>query len=139
MKDFSDDVTGRFCWIDLAATDVAAAKRFYGGVFGWTFSETHANGGSFTRVHAHGQDVGSLYQLSRSHLEGGVPSHWTPYVRVDHVAQAAQRVSEYGGAIIVPPFVVQDFARIALVQDAVGALVGILEPLQAANEGLSHG
>jgi hypothetical protein len=28
MKDFSDGVTGRFCWIDLAATDDAAAKRF---------------------------------------------------------------------------------------------------------------
>lgn len=139
MKGFSNRGTGDFCWIDLAATDAAAAKRFYAEVFGWTFSEIHANGGSFTEFRAHGQDVGSLYQLRRSHLEAGVLSHWTPYIRVDHVAHAAQRGTECGGAVIVPPFDVQDFARIALLQDAVGALVGILEPLQGANGGLSHG
>lgn len=129
----------RFCWLDLAATDAAAAKRFYGRAFGWTSSETRANGGSFTRLHAGGQDVGSLYQLTQSHLEAGVPSHWTPYVLVDHADQAAQRVSACGGTVIVPPFLVQDFARIALFQDAVGALVGMWEPLRTAKGALDHG
>ncbi len=27
---------GTFCWADLATTDLAAAKAFYGGLFGWT-------------------------------------------------------------------------------------------------------
>jgi uncharacterized protein len=26
-------------WLDLATTDVAAAKAFYGGLFGWEFTE----------------------------------------------------------------------------------------------------
>jgi len=32
--------TGRFVWHDLMTKDVAAAKRFYGGLFGWQFENT---------------------------------------------------------------------------------------------------
>jgi len=30
-------LTGEFVWYDLITSDVAAAKRFYGGLFGWEF------------------------------------------------------------------------------------------------------
>jgi predicted enzyme related to lactoylglutathione lyase len=26
---------GNFCWFELATSDQAAAKKFYGGLFGW--------------------------------------------------------------------------------------------------------
>ncbi len=26
---------GVFCWAELGTTDIAAAKAFYGGLFGW--------------------------------------------------------------------------------------------------------
>ena len=139
MIDFAHVGKGCFCWLDLAATDAAAAKHFYGRAFGWTSSETRANGGSFTRLHAGDQVVGSLYQLTRPHLTGGVPSHWTPYVLVDHVDRAAQRISVCGGTVIVQPFVVQDVARIALFEDAVGALVGLWESFPAAKGAFNHG
>ena len=28
---------GTPCWVDLGVDDIAQAKAFYGGVFGWTF------------------------------------------------------------------------------------------------------
>src|SRR5882757_2112535 len=96
---------GQFCWVDLAASDADAAKGFYGEMFGWTSSEQAANGGSFTRLRRSGQDVGSVYQLSARHRENGVPSHWTPYVRVDDVEAAAQRAVSLGGEVVVRPFV----------------------------------
>ena len=65
MVNFGKASAGRFCWVDLAATDAARAKAFYGQLFGWTASEHPANGGSFTRMRLSGQDVGSLYQLNR--------------------------------------------------------------------------
>jgi len=49
---------GRFCWLDLAATDADSAKNFYEKLFGWTSHEQPANGGSFTRLRLSGQDVG---------------------------------------------------------------------------------
>jgi len=120
---------GAFCWLDLAASDAAVAKQFYAQAFGWDFSDQRANGGRFTRCRVGGQDVGSLYQLKRAQLEHGVPSHWTPYIRVEHVDAAAHRIATLGGRLVVAPFSVEGTARIALIEDAVGALVGLWEPL----------
>ena len=130
---------GRFCWVDLAATDAARAKAFYSQLFGWTSREQPANGGSFTRMRLSGQDVGSLYQLSRDHLDRGVPSHWTPYIRVDDAGDAARRAATFGGKVIVRPFEVSGVARIALIQDSVGAHVGLWEPIEANVHEVAHG
>jgi predicted enzyme related to lactoylglutathione lyase len=119
--------TGRFCWVDLAATEVEKAKVFYGRLFRWSFHDQPANGGSFTRLRLADQDVGSLYQLDRGHLARGVPSHWTPYVQVDDVDDAAQRAVLLGGQVLVRPFEVTGIARIALILDSVGAPVGLWE------------
>jgi uncharacterized protein len=120
---------GQFCWVDLAASDADAAKALYGRLFGWAPGEQAANGGSFTRLRQSGQDVASVYQLSARHLENGVPSHWTPYLRVDDADAVVQRAVALGGEVIVRPFVVDGTARIALILDCVGAHVGLWEPI----------
>jgi predicted enzyme related to lactoylglutathione lyase len=114
-----------FCWLDLAATDATEARAFYAAAFGWDFVEQPANGGVFTRCRAGGRDVASLYALRRAERERGVPSHWTPYLCVADVDAAARRVADCGGRVLVRPFAVDGMARIALVADAVGALVGL--------------
>ena len=119
---------GTFCWLDLAASDAVRARTFYAQAFGWTFHEQHANGGHFTRCRCGGQDLGSLYQLRQAQLERGVPSHWTPYILVESAAAAACRVAKWGGRLVVAPFDVPGTARIALIEDTVGALVGLWEP-----------
>ena len=138
---------GAFCWLDLAARDAGLARRFYARAFGWRFEEQQANGGVFTRCRLggrHGIDVGSLYQLQRADVARGVPSHWTPYLRVASADASARRVAELGGRVVVAPFDVQGVARIALVEDAVGALVGLWQaqaesPYAALNSGTVAG
>src|SRR5262245_55057203 len=124
MVDLGNRAVGQFCWVDLAATDAERAKDFYRQVFGWTPCEQPANGGSFARMRLSDQDVGSIYQLKRAHRDRGVPSHWTPYVRVDDVNNSAQRIVSRGGKVIVRPFVVSGIAQIALILDSVGAQLG---------------
>ena len=119
--------SGRFIWHDLAAADPAAALDFYGAVFGWTANVQRANGGSFVRLQSGGHDVGSMYALSRREREHGVPSHWTPYVRVDRIDETVRRVEVAGGTVLVQPFDVEGAARIALIADAVGAVLGLSE------------
>ena len=119
----------RFCWLDLAASDMAAAMAFYAQAFGWSFETQHANGGRFMRCRVGAHDVGSLYPLKRVQLERGVPSHWTPYVRVDDVDAAAQRITLLGGRVLVVPFDVELTARIAVIEDSVGAVLGLWQPL----------
>ena len=36
---------GTFCWVDLATTDPAAAKTFYGDLFGWEAVDMPIPGG----------------------------------------------------------------------------------------------
>lgn len=125
MPDLHTVRPGAFCWLDLAARDAVLAKQFYAQAFGWTFRDQHALGGHFTRASIGRHDVGSLYQLKQAQLAHGVPSHWTPYIRVDHVETTVQRAVAGGGRLIVAPFDVPGVARIALIEDAVGALVGL--------------
>jgi uncharacterized protein len=122
---------GAFCWLDLAASNADVAMAFYSQVFGWRFEPQRANGGRFTRCRVGERDVGSLYPLKRAQLERGVPSHWTPYVRVEDVDALAPRIAPLGGRVLVAPFEVERTARIALIEDAVGAVVGLWQPLRS--------
>jgi uncharacterized protein len=130
---------GRFCWLDLAATDADNAKTFYRNLFGWTSYEQLANGGSFTRLRLSDYDVGSIYQLKETLLDNGITSHWTPYVRVNNIDHAAERATQFGGTVVVDPFLVSGVARIALILDSVGAVVGLWEPIATKTKANGHG
>jgi predicted enzyme related to lactoylglutathione lyase len=139
MIDLRGAVTGRFCWVDLAASDARRATTFYTNVFGWSAREEIVNGGAFTRLRLSGQNVGSLYQLERMHIERGVPSHWTPYILVDDADETVRRVARHGGKVLVNPFDMPGIARIALILDSISAVVGLWQPLEAHNEEHRHG
>lgn len=128
-----DALPRHFGWVDLAATDVGAAAGFYAGAFGWSARQERVAGGTIIRFRHEGRDVASAYQLRQRHLAAGVPSHWTPYLRVTTLAQAIGRITACGGRVIVPPLAASDRVRIALVQDVVGALVGLRQE-DAAHE-----
>jgi predicted enzyme related to lactoylglutathione lyase len=131
MVQINSPKPGQFCWLDLAAADALGAKLFYREMFDWAAHDQTANGGVFTRLALHGADVGSVYQLSQAYLERGAASHWTPYVRVADAEASVRRAVALGGEVFVEPFTVDGFARIALIADAVGAPVGLWEPLKA--------
>lgn len=120
---------GSFIWHDLAAADTAAAVDFYRAVFGWTAVTEYANGGRFIRLRSDGHDVGSMYALSRREREHGVPSHWTPYVCVENIEAATRSVEAAGGVTLVRPFEVEGVARIALIADTLGSVMGLWESL----------
>jgi predicted enzyme related to lactoylglutathione lyase len=120
-----DTIVGKPCWVDLAASDEAAARRFYERLFDWTTKAHDLAGGTFRRFFAGNDAVASLYQLKGRHLIQGVPSHWTPYVAVADTDRSAARAAALGASVVVAPFDVPGIARIALVQDPIGALFGL--------------
>lgn len=120
---------GALRWMDLAATDAPRAQEFYRRLFGWSAEPRCANGGVFLRFQRAGLDLASMYQLGREDLERGVSSHWTAYVEVDDVERTTRRAVELGGRVFVAPFEVDGIARIALIADAVGAPLGLWEPI----------
>lgn len=135
MESVDHAAIGRFCWVDLAACNAGRAQDFYAQMFGWTPVSRPANGGVYTRLTLDDRDVGSLYQLQRRHIEDGVPSHWTPYVRVANADAAVWRALSLGGSVVARPFAVSGVARIAMIRDAVGAPIGLWEPLREVAHG----
>ena len=51
---------GTPAWVDLMASDFAAAKDFYGGVFGWEFSESGEEFGYYAVATLDGEAVAGI-------------------------------------------------------------------------------
>jgi predicted enzyme related to lactoylglutathione lyase len=106
---------GTFCWVDLATTDAATAKRFYGELFGW---EAPAGWG-YAHWTLDGRDVAGVYELDR------VEPHWTSYVAVADADAVAARAAELGGTVMEAPVGVGADGRRALLADPIGASVAL--------------
>ena len=53
---------GKMVWADLVTPDLAAAEKFYGGLFGWTFQPIHAGDTSYAVAMLDGRPIGGLVQ-----------------------------------------------------------------------------
>ena len=58
------------CWVDAQLPDLAAGRRFYGELFGWTFEEAY--GGSVW-ARKDGEAVAALAHKA----DGRMPTVWT--------------------------------------------------------------
>ncbi len=75
---------GAFCWVELATLDVAAAKKFYGALFGWTFVDfPMGEFGEYTIFRINDRDVAAAYPMMPDQREQGIPPNWMSYVSVD--------------------------------------------------------
>jgi len=120
---------GTFCWVDLATTDPAAAKAFYGALFGWTAVDVPMGEGStYTMLRLDGDDVAALYELEPERREQGVPPHWFHYVSVANADEAAARARALGGTPHGEPFDVGDSGRMVVIQDPTGAVFAAWQP-----------
>jgi predicted enzyme related to lactoylglutathione lyase len=111
---------GSFCWAELATGDAAAAKQFYGEMFGWTAVDMPTPNGPYTILKAEGDDVAALYTPAP-----GIPVHWGVYFSVDSADETAAKVAPAGGKIIAGPFDAMDAGRMAIAEDPQGAVFSV--------------
>src|ERR1700722_2119891 len=116
---------GTFNWRELMTNDVAKAKAFYAATLGWTFSDMPMGGVTYTLVHSGKETVGGVMDMTGV-TPPGVPSHWFNYIEVDDVDHRVGLVAENGGKVLRRPFDIPNVGRIAIVQDATGAAVGLM-------------
>lgn len=70
----------------------------------------------------------ALYEMNTEHREQGVPPHWFSYVNADDAGAPAARARKLGGAVRGEPFDVEDYGRMAVIQDTTGAAFGAWQP-----------
>lgn len=125
---------GTFCWADLATTDLAAAKAFYGGLFGWTFSEMSSPDQPYTILLTDSGKVGGMFAQPSDMRAAGVPACWTPYISADDIDGAAGRIAGLGGRVICSPFDIPSAGRMATIADPQGAVVNLWSRQACAKE-----
>jgi hypothetical protein len=83
-------------YIELTVTDVAAAKRFYGSAFGWTFNDY---GPDYAGIKGQGREVGGLCKGASVGVGGPLV---VLYSRT--LDDTASKVREAGGKIVKEPY-----------------------------------
>ncbi len=119
---------GEFSWAELATTDTAAAKKFYGVLFDWSIVDSPMGPGPgdvYTLLKLGGRDVGALYPMRPEQRQQGIPPNWLPYVTVTSADEAAKEAKELGGTVLAEPFDVMTFGRMSVIQDPGGATFAV--------------
>ncbi len=114
--------TGDYSHLEIPADDPERAKRFYGEIFGWSFSDMEG----FPDYH--------LFQTPSGGAGGAVGrrnvntrSQTMQYVEVDSIDAALARVAELGGTVLVPKEEVPGQGFFAVVSDSEGNEIGLWE------------
>jgi predicted enzyme related to lactoylglutathione lyase len=124
MPDRTSHPHATISWVDLATSDQAAAKKFYGGLFGWEFDDLPAGEGVVYSMAKHrGRSAAAISPQQPEEAAQGVPPHWNVYVTVEDVDATAGKVAGAGGTVLAPPFDVMEAGRMAVAADPAGAIL----------------
>ncbi|MEK7831265.1 MAG: VOC family protein [Acidobacteriota bacterium] len=133
----SKHIPGTFCWVELGTTDQEAVKKFYGELFGWDANDFPLGPDSYySMFKLNGKDVGAAYALGQEELSLGIPPYWGLYICVENADTKAKEITAAGGTLIVEPFDVFEFGRMAVAQDPTGAAFKIWQPLNHIGVGI---
>ena len=121
---------GTVSWNELITPNTKASAEFYGKLFGWKtepFTPQGAPAGSapYTLFKLPGMErgVGGMMQP----MQPGAPAHWLSYVVVENIDAAVSKATQFGAKVCVPVMAVGEVGRIAVIQDPLGAGIGLHE------------
>lgn len=117
---------GTIVHCELYSDDVAATKKFYTDVFGWKFNEIPNAG--YAIIQAPARPHGGLLQKRRPTKPGGfLPPSTLNYILVESVDQAAKKIQDAGGKIIVPKYEIPDMGWFAVFEAPGGIVHNVVE------------
>ncbi len=120
---FSATDEGHVNWNELSTSDPAAARAFYGELFGWNSDEFMPMGelGEYRFLAHNGQTIGAMYHPQNEGLAGKKDLGWRYYIRVPSVSKAAETVKANGGTVAMGPHEVPGGDHIIIGFDPQGA------------------
>ncbi|MEU4210138.1 VOC family protein [Streptomyces sp. NPDC026206] len=114
---------GAPCWADVMLSDVAAGKRFYGEILGWTFEDAGGEYGHYTQAFHGGKNVAALAPKP----DGRMPTAWSVYFASRDAAATGDRIRAAHGQIIMGPMAIGGFGTMLMAADPGGAVFGVWE------------
>ena len=121
-------------WNELNTRDTAAAREFYGAVFGWGFEDMEVeNVGTYTGLQVDGNSVGGMLDIT-GRVPDEVPPHWLTYFAVEDTDATVAKLKELGGSVNMEPMDIVA-GRFAVVSDPFGAVFAVIKPSPMEGEG----
>jgi len=124
MVERTEFAAGTPAWVDIG-TDVAGAKAFYGGLFGW--SAQQAGPPDETGGYGFFLKAGKMVAGYGPKQDSG-PPFWSTYVAVADADATAKKVEAAGGTVVVAPMDVMTAGRMAVFHDSQGAVISVWQP-----------
>jgi predicted enzyme related to lactoylglutathione lyase len=116
---------GKVIFAELVTPDLAAAKQFYGGLFGWTFRDIRSGKAGYAAASLDGQPVAGLIHKELSTGEHHQPA-WLSFIAVRDVDASTALTVQHGARVLFPPHSFQDRGRQAVLADPQGAVFAVL-------------
>jgi predicted enzyme related to lactoylglutathione lyase len=133
-------IPGVPCWVDASEPDPEGAVDFYGGLFGWEFEDLMPPSSEGRYLIARCEATSSsIFDLSGDLRRGDVAAvrsipdaapptaMWNTYFWVHSADEAASRVRDAGGGVVMEPFDFMDACRMAVFTDPEGAAFCVWE------------
>ncbi|HSS33545.1 MAG TPA: VOC family protein [Solirubrobacterales bacterium] len=119
---------GSWGWNELSTRDTAAAKQFYGAVFGWGFEDEESDrAGTYTVWKSGEAMAGGMLDMNAVGIPAEVPPNWLTYFMVENTDAAVEKVKAGGGNIMMEPIEIP-VGRFAVATDQFGAAFAIMQP-----------
>ena len=116
---------GKMVWADLVTPDLAAAEKFYGALFGWTFQRIRAGSSNYAVVMLDGRPIGGL-------MEKPIPSGerhqsaWLTFMAVGDVDGVKRIATAHGAKVLADSHSYPMRGRQCVLADPQGAVFAIL-------------
>src|SRR5271169_4362020 len=120
-------VDGTLCWADLSTPDPQRAGKFYSDLFGWQMMKEDED-----------PEHEYLHIKNGEHFIGGVPpakyhspkapAHWLAYILTSNCDATADKAKQLGGQLYLPPMIVENVGRMAVIADPQGAVLALFQP-----------
>lgn len=123
--------SGKVVWHDLLTNTPEASRRFYGELFGWKFEEPRVfigvgSGDSYMLIRHNGELIGGMVDTNALGRTENI-SQWVTTISVPDIDAAVGRVARAGGQVINAPESIGERGRMAVVEDATGALFAMIQ------------
>ncbi|MEW2435966.1 VOC family protein [Streptomyces caniferus] len=115
---------GTPCWVEVQVDDPVRTSAFYRQLFGWTFFDHGAEYHHYLTARLNGRAVADIGPRPAGERAGG-PSAWLVCFAVESADAVAQKITEAGGRLLLPPGDVGSHGRFAVGADPTGAKFAI--------------
>jgi hypothetical protein len=116
---------GKVIFVELATPDLAATKKFYAGLFDWTFQDYKDVGIDYAVAFLDGHPVAGLVHRDKSVAEHRHP-RWLSFISVRDADKAKEIALQLGAKVLFEPRNIPDLGREAAFEDPQGAIFAVL-------------